>query len=482
MSKTLAFRRPSDRALALAGLCAAVGVAAANFGWQLGSSSFFVDEVISVQHATVPLHLLFSVVRRFESTPPTYFLFLHEWFGRTGLAPHEWVLRLPSAVAGVGLVGIVCWLGRELGGWRVGILAGLLTALSPLVLQYAQQGRVYALLMLTTAAMVLAALRADHAPRRQGAWLAVAAALGVLCMWLHYTGAIAVAVLGVWVVANRRFSARARALVAVAWLASAGALFPVLHAQYTANPNGGLVGLAGLTGRNTLRVIGTPFDSRAYRPLDALDWLGAGAVVAGLAIVALRRQVPHRWLLLALAMAPPAVMLVLSAAGKDVMITRYTALAAPFMLLAIAAAVLTAPRPLGIALLAAALVPAVVVTAKSHRATGFYVNARAAIDYIARARAPEDVIVTPGQADPDVQLTYYGARRLQPTPTYVSGTQPAAVKHAIAQRRRLWIIALGDHQQAKAAPANLASIGYRLLKINIFPANVSLLVILATAA
>src|SRR5581483_9701080 len=139
--------------------------------------------------------------------------------------------------------------GRELGGWRLGVLAGVLTALSPLVLQYAQQGRVYALLMLTAGAMVLAALRADRSPGRQGAWLALAAALGVLCMWLHYTGAIAVAVVGVWVVANRRLRARSRVLVGAAWLAGLGALSPVLRDQYDANPHGGLVGLAGLTGR-----------------------------------------------------------------------------------------------------------------------------------------------------------------------------------------------------------------------------------------
>jgi hypothetical protein len=175
-------------------------------------------------------------------------------------------------------------------------------------------------------------------------------------------------------------------------------------------------------------------------------------------------------------------MFALSIAGKDVMITRYTAVAAPFMLAAIAVAVVTAPRPLGIAFLAVALVPAVAVTAKSHRATGFYVNARGAIDYVAHHRAPRDVVVTPGQADPDTQLAYYGTQRLRPPPAYLPFANAAGIRNAVAQRRRLWLIAVGDRRLVKAARANLAPIGYRASKVRFLPADVPLVVILAAPA
>ncbi len=90
-------------------------VGAVNFMWQLGSSSFYVDETLSVEHALPSLHKLEAVVRMTESTPWAYFVGLHEWIYRTG-SQSEWVLRLPSALAGIALVGAVYWLARLLAG------------------------------------------------------------------------------------------------------------------------------------------------------------------------------------------------------------------------------------------------------------------------------------------------------------------------------------------------------------------------------
>ena len=87
-------------------LPAILAVAALNFFWQLGSSSYYVDEVLSIEHALPSLGNVLSAVRTGETTPWTFFVFLHEWLYRTG-SQAEWVTRLPSAVAGVALVAAV---------------------------------------------------------------------------------------------------------------------------------------------------------------------------------------------------------------------------------------------------------------------------------------------------------------------------------------------------------------------------------------
>lgn len=93
----------------MAPLAAILAVAGLNLTWGLGASSLFVDEVYSWRAASVPLGELFHRVRFDEVAPPTYYVFLHEWIGRLG-SQAEWVMRLPSALAGIALVGATYWL------------------------------------------------------------------------------------------------------------------------------------------------------------------------------------------------------------------------------------------------------------------------------------------------------------------------------------------------------------------------------------
>ena len=90
-------------------LAAVIGLAAANFLWQLGSSSYYVDEIQALAVSLHPISGLLHAIANDEITPPAYFAFLHEWTGHVGTGP-EWVTRLPSALCGVALVGAVYWL------------------------------------------------------------------------------------------------------------------------------------------------------------------------------------------------------------------------------------------------------------------------------------------------------------------------------------------------------------------------------------
>ncbi len=137
-------------------------VAALNFLWQLGSSSYFVDEVLSLQVASHSLGGLLHAVSHTEITPPAYFLFQHEWLARAG-SQAEWVARLPSVACGVLLVAAVYWLASLVSAnLMVSLGAAALAALSPFVLEYAQraQGYLFAALLVTVAVCSVLQVRA----------------------------------------------------------------------------------------------------------------------------------------------------------------------------------------------------------------------------------------------------------------------------------------------------------------------------------
>lgn len=199
-----------------------VGLAALNFLWQLGSPSLYIDEAFSWSAAAASAEVLFDRVRVNEVAPWTYYLGLHAWiFGFD--SQDEWFMRLPSALAGVALVGVTYRSGLLVMGRAPALLAAGLTAASPLVLTYAQQVRAYAFAMLLVATAVWSALEAQRAAdRRQRAWLAVMVVSSIAAFWTHYTVPLVLAPLLLWVVRARWLSRRARltatATVALGWL------------------------------------------------------------------------------------------------------------------------------------------------------------------------------------------------------------------------------------------------------------------------
>ena len=83
-----------------------------------------------------------------EVHPPGYFVLLHfieEYFGES-----EWVLRFPSAVAGVLSVVVIYVLGCRLYSQREGLIAALLLAVLWTPVYFSQEVRMYSLLLLFT--------------------------------------------------------------------------------------------------------------------------------------------------------------------------------------------------------------------------------------------------------------------------------------------------------------------------------------------
>ena len=84
--------------------------------------------------------------------PPGYFAALHvwmDWFGRS-----EFALRYLSLVLSLLTLASLIRFGRMVGGARAGLWTGLLTALSPCYVAYAQEVRMYAMLTCLAAASV----------------------------------------------------------------------------------------------------------------------------------------------------------------------------------------------------------------------------------------------------------------------------------------------------------------------------------------
>ncbi len=74
--------------------------------------------------------------------PPGFFAMLHGWMVIAGRS--EFALRYLSLVFSVLTVALLVRFGRRMDGWRVGLTAGWLAALSPFYVAYAQEVRMYA--------------------------------------------------------------------------------------------------------------------------------------------------------------------------------------------------------------------------------------------------------------------------------------------------------------------------------------------------
>lgn len=126
---------------------------------RLGSDSFWLDEAASWWFASRPLAEQWSQIPFYEPHPPLYYTLLWLWslvFGES-----EAGLRSLSAVASVLTVPVIYGIARMSlrgdEGRSLAAFAGLIAALFPSQIQFAQETRAYALLMLS-ASLVLAAL------------------------------------------------------------------------------------------------------------------------------------------------------------------------------------------------------------------------------------------------------------------------------------------------------------------------------------
>ncbi|HEX3982707.1 MAG TPA: glycosyltransferase family 39 protein [Acidisoma sp.] len=156
-----------------------VGFLARFYG--IDNMPFWLDEVTTVNRSSLPF---WDMVTDSLSNHhlPSYFA-LVSFFGHYGMT--ELVLRLPSAVFGALTCGVLFLIGRALGGWRAGLVAGLLLALSPLQVQYGQEARSYTFVLLMMAIGLLGFVQLARDP--QGASRPFGRPGAHLAPWVIYT-------------------------------------------------------------------------------------------------------------------------------------------------------------------------------------------------------------------------------------------------------------------------------------------------------
>ncbi|MEV5955855.1 glycosyltransferase family 39 protein [Streptomyces sp. NPDC051987] len=151
--------------------------------WGLRRGGMWRDEAVTYQVARRTVPQIWRLLHDVDAVHGLYYLLMHVVLGADPGHPGEVVLRLPSVCAAAVTAGLVGALGARLARPRVGLWAGLLYAVNPLVGHYAQEGRSYALVAAGATGATLLFVRAVREEGRR-AWWWYGTVLAVTC-WLH---------------------------------------------------------------------------------------------------------------------------------------------------------------------------------------------------------------------------------------------------------------------------------------------------------
>ncbi len=181
--------------------------------WNLGSLSFWYDEVVTIRLARAPgPTAMIGLLEEIDATrAPLHPLLLQGWIRLFG--PSEVSARSLSALVGIATVGVVYWLGRMSFDGAAGLWAAWLTAISPLLVYYGREARMYALVvLLTTLCWGLLLSLGPPAGNRSG-WKPVAYSLSLTA--LLYTHPLGLLMAGTLMLASitapeRYFGSKAR--------------------------------------------------------------------------------------------------------------------------------------------------------------------------------------------------------------------------------------------------------------------------------
>ncbi len=173
-------------ALVVLAACVVVGI-----GLRFATTSaLWLDEALTVDIARLPLSELHGALMR-DGAPPLYYVLLHFWTGAFGTS--DLAVRSLSGVLSVAALPLGYLAGRRHGGPTVGAATLLLLATSPFAVYYGTEARMYALVMVLTAAGFLALERCLARPRA-GNLVALALCTGALLYsqyWsLYLVGAV----------------------------------------------------------------------------------------------------------------------------------------------------------------------------------------------------------------------------------------------------------------------------------------------------
>lgn len=123
----------------------------------LDAKGLWLDETLSVWFASNSIPEMLQWVIRIDQHPPLYYLLLHYWMALKGATAYD--VRLLSVVFGTVTIPIIYLIGKRLSGTMMGVAAAVILALSPFHIYFAQETRMYTLLMFNAAVAIYALVR-----------------------------------------------------------------------------------------------------------------------------------------------------------------------------------------------------------------------------------------------------------------------------------------------------------------------------------
>lgn len=188
-------------------------IASALYGHRIDMRPLWWDEGFSIYVARLaPLELLRTLAA--DVHPPAYFLLLGGWVKLTGAAPFS--VRSLSLLTSVVTVALLYAAGRRINGHAGAVITAALSIVSPYVLYYARETRMYSLGILLAAASLYAFLRLTARPAASRWWWLLYVGGSALGLSTHYAFAILPAAQIATIVALRRAALRQ-------WLLAGGA-------------------------------------------------------------------------------------------------------------------------------------------------------------------------------------------------------------------------------------------------------------------
>ncbi len=347
-----------------------------------------------------------------DLNPPLFFILVWaaERFGDGASA-----LRMVSLLSGTASIPLTYLLGLWTVGRRPALVATALMALSPFLIFYSSEARAYALLMLLVLACTLALLRALDT-RRVGWWVTYAIC-SCAAVYTHYIAVFFLATLFAWAFWTQ---SEARGRLLAANCAAAVAYLPWVPTLLsdTSSPGNKVIGFLEpftphLVGSYLARwSIGhplLPLVSLPGRTAITIMGIGLAAAVVGLALTlrrangsrALPRLSAGTWLVVALALAPPAEIALYSAVGNTVWEARNLIAGSPALLLVVGAFLTSVRGVLRIAAVGLVTAGFAIGAAKMLDAGYRRPDYNAAVNFVYRAGAPGDPVIdlpstTPG--------------------------------------------------------------------------------------
>ncbi|MGQ0571186.1 MAG: glycosyltransferase family 39 protein [Armatimonadota bacterium] len=435
----------------------------------IGSRSLWFDEAFAFDAANRPPATVIAFAAQHDTHPPLYYLLLSLWMRAFGAS--EAALRSLGALVGTLTIAGVWWLGRRVGGPKVGMLAALVTAVAPFPILAAQEARMYPLLGFLTVCSWVGLVAATDG-RRWG-WIAYVVA-SALALYTHYFAFLTLLGQGLYLMgaaprARRPWAASMVALFVLflPWLRTfvdtvlSGKGWPFFRPPIGVQSLTDLLGFWSFGGH--LWGFAGYHEQASASVASQLAVLAPFVFLSGAGLLAIRQEPKDRWLLVAF--LSPAIIALVFSLWRNIFYARYFSYVFPayaiLLVLGIqqvAVWLRRVSRPALLGLIAGVLgVNVFVLTEVQANPAYNYYNWRDVGALLAANAGPDDLIVAfPGHGV--VPLSYYfkGAQRIeQMTPREyldvtggkvkddpaVAGRNVEIIRSYAARHRVMWIVA-----------------------------------------